>query len=122
MVEYVLKGPIPDNMARLEKWDKPCAVSELTAFLGFANYYPELVRLRAHHAAPFYSTLQLSKSKARQDAHHLLHSTSELDTAFEDVKTEMVQPPAPIFITPHKHLVHQHRRQQLRHGPYCGVN
>ena len=118
VVGYGVKRPI----LCLEKWDKPRTVSELMAFLGFANYYQEFVRLYAHHAAPLYSMLQLSKPEARKGSNHLLHWTPERDTAFEDLKQEIAQASCPLLGEPPQALRHQNRRERLCHGRCSRAN
>ena len=105
VVGYGVNKPIPAKFASLEKWDKPRTVSELKAFLGFANYYQEFVRLYAQLAAPLYSMPQLSKSEARKGSDHPLHWTLEQDTAFEDLKRELLKPLALFFMNPDKPFV-----------------
>ena len=105
VVGYRVKRPTRGKMACLEKLDKPCRVSELRAFLGFGNYYQEFVRLYAHHAAPLYSMLQLSKSDPRKGINHPLHWTPERETAFEDLKRELLKPLALFPVNPDKLFV-----------------
>ena len=88
---------IPGRIACLEKWDKPRTVSDPRAFLVFPNYYQEFVCLYAHCAAPLYSMLQLSKSEERKGSYHPLHWTPERDTAFKDLKRELLKP-LPLFL------------------------
>ena len=102
---YAVKRRIPWKIAGLEKWDKPRTVSELRAFLRFANYYQEFVRLYAHHAAPLYSMLQLSKSEASKGSNHPLHWTPEPDAAFKDLKRELLKPLALFPMNPDKRFV-----------------
>ena len=105
MVGYAVKRPIPGKIACLEKWDKLRIISELRASLGFANYYQEFVRLYAHHAAPLYSMLQLSKSEARKGSNHPLHWTLQRDNAFENLKGEMLKLLALFVVNPDKPFV-----------------
>ena len=104
VVGYGVNKPIPAKSASLEKWDKPRTVPELRAFLGFANYYQEFIHLYAQLAAPLYSMPQLSKSEARKGSDHPLHWTLEQDTAFEDLKRELLKPLALFFRNPDKPL------------------
>ena len=87
------------------RWDKLQAVSELRAFLGHVDFYQEVVRLSGHHAAPLYSMLQLSMSEARRGSNHPLHWTPEPDTAFQDLKQELLKPLALFLVKPDKPLV-----------------
>ena len=100
VVGYGDKRPIGGKILCLEKWDKPRTVSELRAFLGFANCYEEFVRLYAHHAASLYSMLQLSKLQVRKGSNHPLHRTSERDAAFKDLKRELLKPLAVFVVNP----------------------
>ena len=101
----VVPCAIPWKIACLERLDKPRTVSELRAFLRSANSYQEFVRLYAHHAAPLYSMLQLLKSEASKGSNHPLHWTPEPDSAFEDLKRELLKALALFLVNPDKRFV-----------------
>ena len=102
-----VKRRIPGKIVCREKWDKPRTVSELRAFVGFAQNYQEFVCIYAHHAAPPYSMPQLLKSEARKGYNHPSHWTPERDTALEDLKRELLKPFALFLDNPYKPFVIQ---------------
>ena len=75
--------PDPLKLDRIKEWPRPTSGIELASFLGFCNYYRDLVPDFARLSDALYK-------KTRKDP---LEWTSELNSAFQQLKTQMLKLP-----------------------------
>ena len=75
--------PDPLKLDRIKEWPRPTSGIELASFLGFCNYYRDLVPDFARLSDALYK-------KTRVDT---LEWTSELNSAFQQLKTQMLKSP-----------------------------
>ena len=87
---HVLEGgtrrPSPGKLLALERWSFPKTVTEMRAFLGFANYYHAYVRNFAEHAACLMDKLKVPKEDARKGSKKKIEFTAADVEAFENIK------------------------------------
>ena len=50
--------PLSGKVAAIEHWEQPKTVSELTAYLGFCNYYSGHIKMYSEHALPVRAMLK----------------------------------------------------------------
>ena len=75
--------PDPNKLDRIKEWPRPTSGLELASFLGFCNYYRDLVPDFAHLSDALYKKTRVAS----------LEWTSDLDSAFQQLKTRMLDLP-----------------------------
>ena len=77
------RKPIPGRVAAIEHWEKPKAVSELRAYLGFCNHYWGYIKMYAEYAAPMTAMLKGNREETKKWSKKALVWNEESDRAFE---------------------------------------
>ena len=65
VVGHGIRRPIPGRLRCLTDWERPENITEMTAFLGFCNYYSAYVHMYAEPAAPVMVSRSSSAPSAR---------------------------------------------------------
>jgi hypothetical protein len=85
------RRPAPGKLRALEKWPRPTTVTQLRAFLGFANWYAEYIKGFAEVAAPLQDMLHLKKADAKAGCKKTLKWSSDASIAFEELKQKLLR-------------------------------
>lgn len=86
----------PAKIEAVAKWQRPCHVSELRSFLGFASYYRRFVEGFAKLAAPLHKLVaEVAGTRSRRGQKHDLGSvwTAQCEESFESLKAKLVSAP-----------------------------
>ena len=78
--------PIPVKVVAIEHWEKPKAVSELRAYLGFCNYYSGYIKMYAEYAAPTTTMVMSNWEETKKWCKKTLVWNEESDRALEGEK------------------------------------
>ena len=62
VLEQGTRKPAPGKLLAVERWPPPRNITEVRAFLGFANYYSTYVRDFAKLAAPLMEKLKVAEN------------------------------------------------------------
>ncbi len=97
-----------DTRNEVKKWRLPTNVNELLKFLGLANYCRDFIKNFGTIAAPLYQLVSATpgQNKKRQNKNRILEWTTVEESAFEQLKTAIIESKAlttidytkPIFI------------------------
>lgn len=86
----------PQKIEAVANWRRPCQVSELRSFLGFASYYRRFVEGFARLAAPLHRLVaELAGTKSRKGSGRdfLAAWSEECEKSFEGLKTRLTTAP-----------------------------
>ena len=90
ILENCTKRPAPGKLLAVERWPPPKNVTEMRAFLGFANYYSTYVPEFARMAAPLMDKLKVRRVLGKKGTKHPIYlSESDLQN-FHDLKSALV--------------------------------
>ena len=90
VLENGTRRPAPGKLLAVERWPPPKTVTEVRAFLGFANYYSTYVRNFAKLAAPLMEKLKVGRIQGKKGSKHPVHLSESDLKAFNDLKEELV--------------------------------
>ena len=86
----------PGKIEAVAKWQRPCHISELRSFLGFASYYRRFVEGFAKLASPLHKLVAaLSGTKLKRGSRQAIDSawTAQCEESFEALKARLVSAP-----------------------------
>ena len=88
-----------------EKWPLPETISELRAFLGFANYYHTYIPIFAHTAGPLMDKLKVGREDRKKGSKKKVAHGPESRQAIEDVKKALLSSLQLFVVNPNKPFV-----------------
>lgn len=80
-------GPTEEKLKKIREWVLPKSEQQLRSFLGFANYYHDLLKSFSRLAKPLFELLPYSKNPRKAN----VAWTPEGVEAFETLRTEMLE-------------------------------
>ena len=89
VLENGTKRPAPGKLLSVERWPPPTNVTQMRAFLGFANYYSSYVRDFAKYAAPLMDKLKVGRKLGKKGSTHPVYLSPEDLEAFNSLKKEL---------------------------------
>ena len=91
VLEHGKRTPAPGKLMCVEKWPLPETISELRAFLGFANYYHTYIPKFAEIAAPLMEKLKVGREDGKKGSTKKVAHGPESRQAFIDLKAALLQ-------------------------------
>lgn len=85
-------APDPEKVIAVQNWDTPTTVRQVRSFLGFVGYYRQFIKDFSKIAKPLNELLRgTGRSRGRHS--HPIQWTEESETAFKQLKQNLVQAP-----------------------------
>ena len=83
------RRPAPGKLSAIENWEVPRSITELRAFLGFANYYSSYIEGYSGIVAGLQDKLKVPREEGKKGSKKRISWTPEDQQAFQEIKKRL---------------------------------
>ena len=100
VVGHGIRRPISGKLASLANWERPKNITEMSALLGFCNYYIAHIHMYTAHADVLTKLLQVGREDGKKGSKKALAWPPGSEKAFDDMKDALLKPLSPHLPNP----------------------